>query len=215
MQFIITPSELEASRRFNIKLAGLLKGIPGTDEIRKELITNAEAPLDLDKIEREIDPSQLRVDMDSEGNLVVWVNPEASVAAMDLMLNQYSIFVEIGVALYPIARLAKRLFTEFGEKAKAFGKRFERKPNPQLGSLIHLHTEGEPVWQEARVEGISFDGKQVLVWVEGPVWYKAYVNGPAAYVVTKANATGMAEAIDELGINARGWEFATPKGLSE
>lgn len=210
MQVIITRTEMDQSRQFNRKLATLLKGLPGTEEARAMLIKQSCEPIDLDAIEAALDPSQIRVTMDDDENLVVWINSDAIASGMDLMLDQYGIIIEIGVALYPIARLAKRLFTEFGEKMVAFGKRFERKPSPLLGSLVHLHTESEPVWQDARVEGVSFDGKELLVWTDGPVWHKAYVNGASAYAVVKADATGMAEAVDELGINGRGWTFTEP-----
>ena len=210
MQVIITRTEQDSARYFNRKLASLLKGLPGTEKVRAELIEQSGKPLDLAAVEAALDPTQIRVTMDDEENLIVWLNPEAMHSGMDLILEHYGIIIEIGVALYPIARLAKRLFTEFGQKMSTFGERFVRKPNPLLGGLVHLHTKSEPIWQDARVEGVSFDGKELLVWTDGPVWYKAYVNGASAYAVVKAEATGMAEAVDELGINGRGWSFTEP-----
>lgn len=211
MQVIITRTEMDHSRRFNRKLASLLKGLPGTEEARAMLIKQSCEPIDLDAIEAALDPSQIRVTMDDDENLVVWINSDAIASGMDLMLDQYGIIIEIGVALYPIARLAKRLFTEFGDKMVAFGKRFERKPDSAIGSKTMLYSmDGEPVWQEARIEGVSFDGKQALVWTDGPVWFLASRGETYAHVLKKAEATGMADAVDELGINGRGWEFSKP-----
>lgn len=215
MQVIITRTEQESARHFNRKLASLLKGLPGTEKVRAELIEQSTQLIDLDKIAATIDPSQLTITEDEQGNLIVWINSDAVTDAMDLMLDQYGIIVEIGVALYPIARLAKRLFKEFGEKMVNFGERFARKPDAKLGAKTMLYTmNGEPIWQEARIEGASFDGKQLLVWTEssdGPVWHLASRGETYAHVLKTAEAKFMAGAVDELDIAGRGWEFTTPK----
>ena len=215
MQVIITRTEQESGRHFNRKLASLLKDLPGTEKVRAELIEQSTQLIDLDKIAATIDPSQLTITEDEQGNLIVWINSDAVTEAMDLMLDQYGIIVEIGVALYPIARLAKRLFKEFGEKMVNFGERLARKPDAKLGAKTMLYTmNGEPIWQEARIEGASFDGKQLLVWTEssdGPVWHLASRGETYAHVLKTAEAKFMAGAVDELDIAGRGWEFTTPK----
>jgi hypothetical protein len=214
MQVIITRTEMDQSRQFNRKLAALLKGLPGTEEARAKLIKQSCEPIDLDAIEAALDPSQIRVTMDDDENLVVWINSDAIASGMDLMLDQYGIIIEIGVALYPIARLAKRLFKEFGEKMVNFGERFARKPDAKLGAKTMLYTmNGEPIWQEARIEGASFDGKQLLVWTEssdGPVWHLASRGETYAHVLKTAEAKFMTGAVDEFGIAGRGWEFTAP-----
>ena len=215
MQVIITRTEQESGRHFNRKLASLLKGLPGTAKVRAELIEQSTQLIDLDKIAATIDPSQLTITEDEQGNLIVWINSDAVTDAMDLMLDQYGIIVEIGVALYPIARLAKRLFKEFEAKVITFSERFARKPDAKLGAKTMLYTmNGEPIWQEARIEGASFDGKQLLVWTEssdGPVWHLASRGETYAHVLKTAEAKFMAGAVDELDIAGRGWEFTTPK----
>ena len=215
MQVIITRTEQESARHFNRKLASLLKGLPGTEKVRAELIEQSTQLIDLDKIAATIDPSQLTITEDEQGNLIVWINSDAVTDAMDLMLDQYGIIVEIGVALYPIARLAKRLFKEFEAKVITFSERFARKPDAKLGAKTMLYTmNGEPIWQEARIEGASFDGKQLLVWTEssdGPVWHLASRGETYAHVLKTAEAKFMAGAVDELDIAGRGWEFTTPK----
>lgn len=215
MQVIITRTEQETGRNFNRKLASLLKSLPGTEQIRKELIESSYTDLDLAAIEAALDPQQIRITTNSEDDSVtIWINPEAIQEAMDLVLDQYGIIIEIGVALYPIARLAKRLFKEFGEKMISFGERFVRKPDAKLGTKTMLYKmEGEPVWQEARIEGASFDGKELLVWTEssdGPVWHIASRGETYAHVLKTAEAKFMAGVVDEFGIAGRGWEFTTP-----
>ena len=214
MQVIITRTEQESGRHFNRKLASLLKDLPGTEKVRAELIEQSTQPIDLDKIAATIDPSQLTITEDEQGNLIIWINSDAVTDAMDLMLDQYGIIVEIGVALYPIARLAKRLFKEFEAKAITFSERFARKPDAKLGAKTMLYTmNGEPIWQEARIEGASFDGKQLLVWTEssdGPVWHLASRGETYAHVLKTAEAKFMTGAVDEFGIAGRGWEFTAP-----
>ena len=68
--------------------------------------------------------------------------------------------------------------------------------------------------RKARIEGASFDGKQLLVWTEssdGPVWHLASRGETYAHVLKTAEAKFMAGAVDELDIAGRGWEFTTPK----
>ena len=215
MQVIFTAAEQQSTREFNRKLGRLLRDLPGAGDVASQLIESSYEPIDYQKLTRHLDSSQFTMQEDEAGNLVVWINPEATAAAMDLMLEQYSIVIEIGIALYPIARLAKRLISGFAEKCVEFGQRFQRKPDAKLGAKTMLYTmNGEPIWQEARIEGASFDGKQLLVWTEssdGPVWHLASRGETYAHVLKTAEAKFMAGAVDELDIAGRGWEFTTPK----
>ena len=129
MQVIFTAAEQQSTREFNRKLGRLLRDLPGAGDVASQLIESSYEPIDYQKLTRHLDSSQFTMQEDEAGNLVVWINPEATAAAMDLMLEQYSIVIEIDVALYPIARLAKRLIGGFAEKCVEFGQRFQRKPD--------------------------------------------------------------------------------------
>ena len=165
MQVIFTAAEQQSTREFNRKLGRLLRDLPGAGDIASQLIESSYEPIDYQKLTRHLDSSQFTMQEDEAGNLVVWINPEATAAAMDLMLEQYSIVIEIGIALYPIARLAKRLIGGFAEKCVEFGQRFQRKPNPALGKAVPVKFggfEGVPVaWKEGIV--MAAHGDTVVV----------------------------------------------------
>lgn len=165
MQIVFTAAEQGSTRQFNRKLGRLLRELPGADKIANELVESSYEPINFEKINREIDTSQFKISEGDEGSLVVWINPEATSAAMDLALEQYGVVIEIGIALYPIARLTKRLLTGLSEKFIGFGKRFERKPNPMLGKVVPVRSggfEGNPVvWKEGTV--VAAHGENVIV----------------------------------------------------
>ena len=211
MQVIITRTEQESGRHFNRKLASLLKGLPGTEKVRAELIEQSTQPIDLDKIAAAIDPSQLTITEDGQGNLIIWINSDAVTDAMDLMLDQYGIIVEIGVALYPIARLAKRLFKEFEAKCSEFGKRFQRKVNPLLGKQVPVKSggfEGVPVcWREGFVEATR--GDSAIIRLNASQTFVLAKQDGQLFYVDSPELERISQFFDsEIATEANGWDFA-------
>ena len=166
MKLTFTAAELTAIRQTNLKIARLLGELPGTEFIVSQLREQADTPIDPHEIMRDLDSSQVEIYWANDaGDLTIWINPEAVSEALDLVVSQYSIVVEIGVALYPVLRLAKRLVTDFTDKLVSFGERFARKPNRLLGANVPVKFGGWmgiPVrWEQGIV--VAACGQTVIV----------------------------------------------------
>ena len=160
MKLTFTAAELTAIRQTNLKIARLLGELPGTEFIVSQLREQADTPIDPHEIMRDLDSSQVEIYWANDvGDLTIWINPEAVSEALDLVVSQYSIVVEIGVALYPIARLAKRMLKDLGEKFISFGSRFARKADERLGTTV-------PVIYN---DGASFSQGQIVAVADGVV----------------------------------------------
>ena len=210
MQVIITVAEQQASRDFGRRIGRLLRDLPGASEISKELMSSSFEPIDFEAVAKATDPTQFKMHADEDGNIVIWINPEATAAAMDLAAEQYGVVVEIGVALYPILRLAKRLMTELSEKATEFGKRFVRKPNALLNKTVPVKTggwEGVPVsWRQGRV--VAACGDTVVVKVSTGTVMVAKRDGELFY--SDSSVFESLEQLIEMEVICKdpSWEFA-------
>ena len=211
MQVIFTAAEQQSTREFNRKLGRLLRDLPGAGDVASQLIESSYEPIDYQKLTRHLDSSQFTMQEDEAGNLVVWINPEATAAAMDLMLEQYSIVIEIGIALYPIARLAKRLISGFAEKCVEFGQRFQRKPNPALGKAVPVKFggfEGVPVaWKEGIV--MAAHGDTVVVRLNASQNFVVAKQDSQLFYAASQEAASMSDLVE--GGDAGGmpnWEYA-------
>ena len=153
MKLTFAAAELTAIRQTNLKIARLLGELPGTEFIVSQLREQADTPIDPQELMRFLDQTQVKIYWENDaGDLTIWINPEAVSEALDLVVSQYSIVVEIGVALYPIARLAKRMLKDLGEKFISFGSRFARKADERLGTTV-------PVIYN---DGMSFSQGQIV-----------------------------------------------------
>ena len=144
MKITFAAAELSAIRETNLKIARLLSELPGTEAVVRQMREQAHNPIDPDELMRALDQTQVKIYWDGEsGNdLSIWVNPEAVEAALDLVVSQYGIVIEIGVALYPVFRLAKRLVSDFADKLASFGERFIRKADERLGTIVPVILNG-------------------------------------------------------------------------
>jgi hypothetical protein len=188
MKLTFTAAELTAIRQTNLKIARLLSELPGTEFIVSQLREQADTPIDPHKIMLDLDSSQVEIYWANDaGDLTIWINPEAVSEALDLVVSQYSIVVEIGVALYPIARLAKRMLKDLGEKFISFGSRFARKADERLGTTVPVIYNG----------GTSFSQGQIVAVADGVVirssfsdirlYLSAAIDGNGVYYRSKLN----------------------------
>ena len=189
MKLTFTAAELTAIRQTNLKIARLLSELPGTEAVVSQMREQAHNPIDPQELMRFLDQTQVKIYWDGEsGNdLSVWVNPEAVEAALDLVVSQYGIAIEIGVALYPVLRLAKRLVTDFTDKLVSFGERFARKADGRLGTTVPVIYNG----------GTSFSQGQIVAVADGVVirssfsdtrlYLSAAIDGNGVYYRSKLN----------------------------
>ena len=188
MKLTFAAAELTAIRQTNLKIARLLGELPGTEFIVSQLREQADTPIDPHEIMLNLDSSQVEIYWENDaGDLTIWINPEAVSEALDLVVSQYSIVVEIGVALYPIARLAKRLVTDFTDKLVSFGERFARKADGRLGTTVPVIYNG----------GTSFSQGQIVAVADGVVirssfsdtrlYLSAAIDGNGVYYRSKLN----------------------------
>lgn len=188
MKLTFTAAELTAIRQTNLKIARLLGELPGTEFIVSQLREQADTPIDPHEIMLVLDSSQVEIYWENDfGDLTIWINPEAVSEALDLVVSQYSIVVEIGVALYPIARLAKRMLKDLGEKFISFGSRFARKADKRLGTTVPVIYNG----------GTSFSQGQIVAVADGVVirssfsdtclYLSAAIDGNGVYYRSKLN----------------------------
>lgn len=208
MEIIFTAAEQQATRSFNRKLSRLIGNVPGAGKIAEDLLKSSEEPIDFVTLRRTIDSTQLTISLE-DGSLRLWINPEATEAALELALDQYSLVMEIGIALYPIARLAKRLFAEFAGKMEAFASRFTRKPSPLLGASIAIKSggwEGVPVtWREGWVDAVH--GETVIARLKSSRQYLiANKDGELYYASSSSIFDLRTEAIASTDIAAQEWD---------
>ena len=193
MKITFTAAELTAIRETNLKVARLLSELPGTEAVVSQMREQAHNPIDPQELMRFLDSSQVEIYWENDaGDLTIWINPEAVSEALDLVVSQYSIVVEIGVALYPIARLAKRMLKDLGEKFISFGSRFARKADERLGTTV-------PVIYN---DGMSFSQGQIVAVADEVVVIRSSFSDTRFY---------LSAAIDGNGVYYRsklsGWVF--------
>ena len=214
MKLTFTAAELTAIRQTNLKIARLLGELPGTEFIVSQLREQADTPIDPREIMLALDSSQVKIYWENDaGDLTIWINPEAVSEALDLVVSQYSIVVEIGVALYPIARLAKRLVTDFTDKLVSFGERFARKPNRLLGANVPVKFGGwmgVPVrWEQGIV--VAACGQTVIVQLNtSKRFIVAKQDGELFYAVSHKQEFECISAVIDSGAisDIPSWDFA-------
>ena len=214
MKLTFTAAELTAIRQTNLKIARLLGELPGTEFIVSQLREQADTPIDPHEIMLDLDSSQVEIYWENDaGDLTIWINPEAVSEALDLVVSQYSIVVEIGVALYPVLRLAKRLVTDFTDKLVSFGERFARKPNRLLGANVPVKFggwEGIPVrWVQGIV--VAACGQTVIVQLStSKRFIVAKQDGELFYAVSHEQEFERISAVIDSGAisDIPSWDFA-------
>ena len=211
MKLTFTAAELTAIRQTNLKIAHLLGELPGTEFIVSQLREQADTPIDPQELMRFLDQTQVKIYWDGEsGNdLSVWVNPEAVEAALDLVVSQYGIAIEIGIALYPVLRLAKRLVTDFTDKLVSFGERFARKPNRLLGANVRGWVRSPVRWEQGIV--VAACGQTVIVQLNtSKRFIVAKQDGELFYAVShKQEFECISDVIDSGAISdIPSWDFA-------
>ena len=214
MKLTFTAAELTAIRQTNLKIARLLGELPGTEFIVSQLREQADTPIDPHEIMRDLDSSQVEIYWANDaGDLTIWINPEAVSEALDLVVSQYSIVVEIGVALYPVLRLAKRLVTDFTDKLVSFGERFARKPNRLLGANVPVKFGGwmgVPVrWEQGIV--VAACGQTVIVQLNtSKRFIVAKQDGELFYAVSHKQEFECISAVIDSGAisDIPSWDFA-------
>ena len=214
MKLTFAAAELTAIRQTNLKIARLLSELPGTEFIVSQLREQADAPIDPHEIMLGLDSSQVKIYWENDaGDLTIWINPEAVSEALDLVVSQYSIVVEIGVALYPIARLAKRMLKDLGEKFISFSERFARKPNRLLGANVPVKFggwEGIPVrWGQGIV--VAACGQTVIVQLStSKRFIVAKQDGELFYAVSHKQEFECISAVIDSGAisDIPSWDFA-------
>jgi hypothetical protein len=214
MKLTFTAAELTAIRQTNLKIARLLSELPGTEFIVSQLREQADTPIDPHKIMLDLDSSQVEIYWANDaGDLTIWINPEAVSEALDLVVSQYSIVVEIGVALYPVLRLAKRLVTDFTDKLVSFGERFARKPNRLLGANVPVKFGGwmgVPVrWEQGIV--VAACGQTVIVQLStSKRFIVAKQDGELFYAVSHKQEFERISAVIDSGAisDIPSWDFA-------
>lgn len=158
MKLTFTANELSSIRQTNLKIARLIGELPGAEAVARQLREQAETPINPEKIMRDLDPSQVKIYWEDESDdLSIWINPEAVSEALDLVVDQYSIVVEIGVALYPIIRLAKRMLTDLGKKFADFGERFARKLDKRLGTIVPVVFNDGESFSQGEIVAVADD----------------------------------------------------------
>lgn len=215
MKITFAAAELTAIRETNLKVARLLSELPGTEAVVSQMREQAHNPIDPQELMRFLDQTQVKIYWDGEsGNdLSVWVNPEAVEAALDLVVSQYGIAIEIGVALYPVLRLAKRLVTDFTDKLVSFGERFARKPNRLLGANVPVKFGGwmgVPVrWEQGIV--VAACGQTVIVQLNtSKRFIVAKQDGELFYAVSHKQEFECISAVIDSGAisDIPSWDFA-------
>ena len=214
MKLTFAAAELTAIRQTNLKIARLLGELPGTEFIVSQLREQADTPIDPHEIMLDLDSSQVEIYWENDaGDLTIWINPEAVSEALDLVVSQYSIVVEIGVALYPVLRLAKRLVTDFTDKLVSFGERFARKPNRLLGANVPVKFggwEGIPVrWVQGIV--VAACGQTVIVQLStSKRFIVAKQDGELFYAVSHEQEFERISAVIDSGAisDIPSWDFA-------
>ena len=212
MKLTFTTAELTAIRQTNLKIAHLIGELPGAEAVARQLREQAETPINPEKIMRDLDPSQVKIYWEDESDdLSIWINPEAVSEALDLVVDQYSIVVEIGVALYPIIRLAKRMLTDLGKKFADFGERFARKLDKRLGAAVPVKSggfEGAPIgWREGVV--VAARGHTVVVRLKSSGLYIVATQDGELYYAASPEASKISDFFEnETLSDAPNWDFA-------
>ena len=212
MKLTFTAAELTAIRQTNLKIARLLGELPGTEFIVSQLREQADTPIDPHKVMLDLDSSQVEIYWANDaGDLTIWINPEAVSEALDLVVSQYSIVVEIGVALYPIIRLAKRMLTDLGKKFADFGERFARKLDKRLGAAVPVKSggfEGAPIsWREGVV--VAACGHTVVVRLKSSGLYIVAKQDGELYYAASPEASKISDFFEnEILSDAPNWDFA-------
>ena len=214
MKITFTAAELTAIRETNLKVARLLSELPGTEAVVSQMREQAHNPIDPQELMRFLDSSQVEIYWENDaGDLTIWINPEAVSEALDLVVSQYGIAVEIGVALYPVLRLAKRLVTDFTDKLVNFGERFARKPNRLLGANVPVKFGGWmgiPVrWEQGIV--VAACGQTVIVQLNtSKRFIVAKQDGELFYAVSHKQEFECISAVIDSGAisDIPSWDFA-------
>ncbi len=120
MKIIVSAAEVANNRMMSHRIADLLTSVPGTDKMRCELRRNADADIDFEAIAKQINPEMFSITAGDDGDVIVWISPVAMEKANELIIEQYSAIIEIGIALYPVIRMVKRMMGDFTKKAEAF-----------------------------------------------------------------------------------------------
>lgn len=215
MDIIFSKADQANSVEFKKQLITLLKPLPFGAAFVSAMEEDT-GPFNISLYQQAIDASQVSFTYLDDGSLRIWINPEATKAALDLVIDQYALLLEIAIAVYPVLRLMKRLFTEFGEKLGKFAERFERKVSPLLGLSVPVKFggwEGVPVsWREAKV--VAARGEQVIVQIKSNCYFaKANKDGELYYSTGEAVET-FEQAAEGTGIgndpNNGGWDLNRP-----
>lgn len=213
MKIIFTAAEQTSFRTLNKKLADLIGTIPGYGDVAKAIKEKADTPIDFKSFARKINSEQVALSTDESGDLVLWINPETVEQAIELAVEQYSIAIEIACALYPVTRLAKRLFTGFAEKMETFAMRFVPKQNPLLGTTVSVvpADETQDVLNDCKV--VAVHGDSIVVSFCPSHTYMASSYGVACLVggtfVEKSKACdSLSDAIESTGVAITEWDIS-------
>ena len=110
MQVIITREEQTSIHSFNLRFYQAIVALPNHGLDLKALRTKLNAPLDLDELNAKFDMRQFNVQRDAAtGSLIINISTEVIQSSLDYTIDQYKLIIDIGIALYPMVRLAKRL----------------------------------------------------------------------------------------------------------
>lgn len=213
MKIVFTAAEQTSFRNLNKKLADLIGTIPGCGKAASAIREQADEPIDFKSFARKINSEQVALSTDESGDLVLWINPETVEASIELAVEQYSIGIEIACALYPVFRLAKRLFAGFAEKMNTFAKRFEPARNPLLGTKVTIYdgADGHVVYENCE---ICVAGVDVIIATLDPAysgdkhWVAARLVNDR-YVFQGELADGIEPAITILGAEFSDLDFYT------
>lgn len=212
MKIIITAAEQTSFRNLNKKMADLIGTIPGCGKAASAIREQADEPIDFKAFARKINSEQVALSTDESGDLVLWINPETVEASIELAVEQYSISIEIACALYPVFRLAKRLFTGFAEKMETFAMRFVPKQNPLFDTTVTVSPvdENGDVRSNCAVVAAYQDMVVVSFFQDYFATTKSYgvarLVGSTYVEMSKACAS-LAAAVDSTGIAFDEWEI--------
>lgn len=212
MKIVFTAAEQTSFRNLNKKLADLIGTIPGCGKAASAIREQADEPIDFKAFARKINSEQVALSTDESGDLVLWINPETVEASIELAVEQYSIGIEIACALYPVFRLAKRLFTGFAEKMNTFAKRFEPKQNPLFDTTVTVSPvdENGAVRSDCTIVAAHQDLVVVSFYEDNSFSKKSYgltrlVGG--IYIEQSKVFDTLLEVIETTGIPVNDWDI--------
>ena len=130
MQVVFSKEDVSEIRSFVGKVFSLLSEIPGASndasfQDHRLRLTNQTVDEIVASADKEVNKEFMRFSV-VEDSVIVEAKPEVLKAAFDLVIDQYSIIVEVAIAVYPVVRLLKRLIIGFAEKAEQTVRRFSR-----------------------------------------------------------------------------------------